>query len=327
MEISFYCSEGDLNLNGGYGIASYNVVRSLQKLGHKVPYNSSTAPVQFFFSMPSFYRDFIRPDQYKIHLLVWESTRFQEDWYDILPEVDEIWTASDWCKQIVEDNGFKVSNVYPHGIDPVWKPMRRKPYNKLVFLHDGEPAVRKGGQIAFDAFKAAFGDRDDVQLILKAKRDSTVRKFDNSGRIVGVPDGNVRIITSTLEFDQVVSLYHQSHVLVSPSYGEGFGFPALQGLATGMPTIATAEWAQYKNYLGDLGVASEYIDSPWPLVHPGQVVRPIFDDLVDKYRYVADNYDTLAKQYFDQSFDVHDSYNWDENTKKSFENIGERISS
>lgn len=327
MDISFYCNEGDLNLNGGYGIASFNIITSLQKLGHNVPFNSGTAPVQMFFSMPNFYADFIRPNQHKIHLLVWESTKLPEDWCDILGQVDEIWTASDWCKQIVEDNGFKVSNVYPHGLDPIWKPMKRKPQDKLRFLHDGEPAVRKGGQIAFDAFKAAFGDRDDVELIMKAKRQSTIRRYNEYGSIIGTPGGNVRTITQTYELEQVVALYHSAHVFVGPSYGEGFGFPALQGLGTGMPTIATGEWAQYKNYLGDLALKSEYVDSPWPLVHPGQVVKPDFDDLVDKYRYVYDNFDDLAKQSFEQSFKVHEEYDWLKLTEKSFENIGERFGS
>lgn len=327
MDISFYCNEGDLHLNGGYGIAAFNMVTSLQKLGHKVPFNSSTSPVQFFFAMPSIYADFIRPNQHKIHLLVWESTKFHDDWYEILGEVDEIWTASDWCKQIVEDNGFKVSNVYPHGLDPVWRPMKRKPENKLRFLHDGEPAVRKGGQIAFDAFKAAFGDRDDVELIMKSKGPSTIRKYDKYGSIIGVPDGNVRTITGRYEFEMMIGLYHSVHAMVSPSFGEGFGFPALQGLGTGMPTIATAEWAHYRDYLGPLALKSEYVDSPWPLVHPGQVVKPDFDDLVDKYRYVYDNYDQLAKHYFDQSFDVHEEYHWLKLTEKSFKNIGEQIGS
>lgn len=326
MDISFYCNEGDLNLNGGYGIASYNIITSLQKIGHTVPFNSSKAPVQLFFSFPSFYADFIRPNQHKIHLLVWESTKFPEEWYEILDEVDEIWVASDWCKQIVEDNGFKVSNVYPHGIDSMWRPKKRYTEGKIRFLHDGEPAVRKGGQLAYDAFKTAFGESNDVELILKAKRSSSVRSFDRYGSIVGVPSGNVRVMTGTLNIDQVVSLYHQSHVLVSPSFGEGFGFPALQGLATGMPTIATGEWAHYKNYLGDLAISSKYVDSPWPEVHPGQVVKPDFDDLVDKYRFVYDNYDQLAKQYHSQSFDVHTEYDWVKLTEKSFENISKRIS-
>lgn len=327
MDISFYCNEGDLHLNGGYGIASYNILTSLQKLGHQTPWNSSKTPVQLFFSFPSFYADFIRPEQHKIHLLVWESTKFHEDWYEILEEVDEIWVASDWCKQVVEDNGFKVANVYPHGITPEWKPMKRKPQNKLRFLHDGEPAVRKGGQLAFDAFKAAFGNQDDVELTIKAKKSSSIRLYDRNGSIVGIPEGNVKIITQVMELPQLVSLYHSHHVMVCPSYGEGFGFPALQGLATGMPTIATSEWAHYRDYLGELGVGSTYVDSPWPMVHPGQMIKPDFDDLVDKYRFAYNNYDTLSSKYFNQAFHVHEEYDWLRLTENSFKNVLEQFGS
>jgi len=329
MDISFYCNEGDLNLNGGYGIAGYNILTSLKKLGHNTPWNNSQSPVQLFFSFPSFYSDFIRPNQHKIHLLVWESTEFQEGWKEILEEVDEIWTASDWVKQIVEDNGLKVSNVYPHGITPEWKPLKRKVNNKVRFLHDGEPAVRKGGQIAFDAFRAAFGDKDDVELTIKAKRSSLIREYDRYGSIVGLPDRhkNVKIITQVMELSQVVGLYHQHHVMVCPSYGEGFGFPALQGLATGMPTIATAEWAHYKDRLGPLGVRSDYIESPWPMVHPGKVVKPDFDDLVDKYRYAYNNYDSLSSEFFNKSWSIHEEYDWLKLTERSFKNVVERFGS
>lgn len=327
MDISFYCAEGDRHLNGGYGVASYGITTSLQKLGHSVYLNSRKPPIQFFFSFPSFYSDFIVPEQHKIHLLVWESTEFPEGWQEILEEVDEIWTASDWCKQMVEANGFKVSNVYPHGITREWKPVKRKPQDKLRFLHDGEPAVRKGGQLAFDAFKAAFGDKDDVELTIKAKRSSFIRKYDTYGSIIGVPDGNVKITTSILDIEQMPGLYHGHHVMVCPSFGEGFGLPALQGLATGMPTIATSEWAHYRNYLGDLGVSSQYVDSPWPMVHPGKMIKPDFDDLVDKYRFAYDNYDTLSSKYFNQAFEIHEEYDWLKLTENSFRNVSERFSS
>lgn len=320
MKTSFFINPGDLHTNGGYGLAGYNIVTSMQKIGLTVPFDDSTAPVQLNFSFPSVFADSLRPNQYSIWLAVWESTLLQSDWHDIIPEVDEIWTCSPWVKNIIEENGYDVKQIYPHGIDPMWLPKRRNRGNVLRFLHDGEPAPRKGGQLAFDAFKAAFGTNNDVQLIIKSKGHSTIRERRN-GIYMGEPSGNVKVITQTMDLPDLVGLYHASHVMVCPSYGEGFGFPALQGLATGMPTICTKEWAHYADHLGDLGLKSTYGDSPWPEMHPGKVCFPDFDDLVDKYRYVYDNYDRLAGESYRRAHVIHGEYDWLTLTEKAFKDV------
>lgn len=323
MNISFFTNPGDLNTHAGYGIAGFNIVTSLQKLGHTVPWDSADAPVQLNFCFPSVFVDHLRPGQYQIHLAVWESTKLQPDWYEILDEVDEIWTASEWCKQIYEDNGFKVVKVYPHGVETMWKPQKRVVSDKVRFLFEGG-ASRKNAQLVFDAFKTAFGDSNDVELIMKEKYSSDVRKY-RSGQIVGLPDGNVKIITKIWEQEQMVQLFHASHVFVSATAGEGFGLPALQSLATGIPTIVTEECAPYKRYLFDLGLESTYIDSPWPEMHPGQVLKPDFDDLVDKLRFTKDNVEQLLPQFHKQAFDVHANYDWLKNTEKAFNDLANRF--
>lgn len=323
MDISFFTNPGDLHTHGGYGICGFNIVTSLQKLGHTVPWDSAEAPVQFNFCFPSVFVDHLRPGQHQVHLAVFESTKLQPDWYETLAEVDEIWTASEWCKQIYEDNGFKVTKVFPHGVESIWKPKKRIINDKVRFLYEGG-AARKNAQLVFDAFKTAFGNSTDVELIMKEKYSSDVRKYQN-GRIVGLPDGNVKIITKVYEQEQLVQLFHASHVFVSASSGEGFGLPALQSLATGIPTIATEECAPYKRYLFDLGLKSTYIDSPWPEMHPGQVLKPDFDDLVDKLRFTKDNVESLLPIFHKQSFEVHTEYSWVDNTKKAFNDLTNRF--
>lgn len=323
MNISFFTNPGDLNTHAGYGIAGFNIVTSLQKLGHTVPWDSADAPMQFNFCFPSVFVDHLRHSQYQIHLAVWESTKLQPDWYEVLDEVDEIWTASEWCKQIYEDNGFKVVKVFPHGVETMWKPQKRVVNDKVRFLFEGG-ASRKNAQLVFDAFKTAFGDSNDVELIMKEKYSSDVRKY-RSGQIVGLPDGNVKIITKIWEQEQMVQLFHASHVFVSATAGEGFGLPALQSLATGIPTIITEECAPYKRYLFDLGLKSTYIDSPWPEMHPGQVLKPDFDDLVDKLRFTKDNVEQLLPQFHKQAFDVHANYDWLKTTEKAFNDLANRF--
>lgn len=319
MDISFFTALGSLNLNAGYGVAGFNVVTSLQKLGHTVKYDDPESSVQLNFSQPPYYMDSIRPGQKNIHLFVWESDKIPEHWYDTMNEVDEIWTASTWNKNQLENLGFKVEKVYSHGIESYFTPKRKLGKGPIKFLHNGIPAPRKGGQQAHDAFRAAFGNNIDVQLIMKAKDYSDVRQYSN-GSIVGSPDGNVKVLISMLEREELPQMYHQADVFIGNSMGEGFGFPMLEALATGTPTICTEEWAEYKNFLGPLGLKSKMGSSPWQEMHPGNMCHVDFDDLVDKLRYCKDNIDDLRNSFYKQSFQVHDQYNWLDLTKKAFEN-------
>lgn len=324
MDISYVTNPGDLHTYGGYGVAGYGIVTSLQRLGHKVPWDNPRAPVQLNFCFPSVFADSLRPNQHQIYLCAWESTKLQEDWYDILDhEVDEIWAASPWVKWMLQDNGYKVAKVYRHGVDPVWAPFKRTVSDKIRFLYEGG-ASRKNPQMIFDAFKAAFGDSNDVHLIMKEKYESDVRVYQGRN-IIGVPGGNVSIISKIYEEDQMIKLFNASHCFVSASSGEGFGLPGQQALATGMPTIATRECSPYSEFMGDLGLDSGYVPSPWPDMHPGMVLKPNFDDLVDKLRYVKDNIDSLLPKYYKQSFKVHDWADWKTLTDQAFSDVFARF--
>jgi glycosyltransferase involved in cell wall biosynthesis len=323
MEISFVTNMTDISVPGGYNSAGFGIVNSLQNLGHRVLIDSPAPDFQLNFCFPSFFADSLRRGQYQAFLAVWESTLLKPDWYDIVKEVDELWVASEWCQQIYEDNGFKVTKVYPHGLDPVWKPHKRTINNKVRFLYEGG-ASRKNPQLVFDAFKTAFGDSNEVELIMKEKYQSSVRLYQGQN-IIGVPNGNVKVVAKMYEEEQMVQLFNMSHCLVSASSGEGFSLPPLQMLGTGAPAIATEECIPYSEYLGGLGIKSTYVDSPWPEMHPGKVLKPDFDDLVDKFRYIKDNIETLLPQFYKQSFVVHEKCDWNNLTEAAFSDIVEKF--
>lgn len=330
MEISFSTIPDNLTTANGYGYAGFNMVLSLQKLGHRVPYQSPSAPVEIFFSQPEFF-DFTSQDQYKIGYTPWESTALPSGWLEGFEECDEVWTPSPLIAQWYKDAGVtKDVHVYEHGIDPVWKPKKRQDTGKIRFLHHGEPAPRKGGQLALDAFRAAFGNRDDVELTFKAHNYSLIRAFDRSGSILGVPEdiyNNVHVYRQEFDLEtQLIPLYHRNDVMVYPSYGEGFGLIPLQAMGTGMVTICTGAWAPYERLLEpELKLNSTLGASPWEEMHPGNVFHPDFDHLVDLYRYTYDNFDSLKQRAYKRSFQVHQEYDWTRLTESAFGHIFDRF--
>lgn len=329
MQISFFTPTINFKNSNGYGYAGLNIVESLKELGHQVPYSYSKAPVQLNFAQPEHFK--MHRGQYQIGYTPWESTVIPERWKNIMNHCDEIWTTSDWCASVFEDNGFKDIKVYPHGVSPEWIPKKREFDGVIKFLHIGEPAPRKAGQMTVDAFIHLFGNDPRYSLTIKAYHNNTTRVFNNyiDKNIIGIPDkiySNIKVITNELSQDELVKLYHDHDVLIYPSYGEGFGFIPLQALATGMPTICTGAWAHYKKYLGPLELKSELIESPWQFPHEGKVFEPNYKHLLELMRDVVFDFKAYAGYYYAQSNKIHQDYNWLQLTNNSFNHIFKKFS-
>lgn len=318
--VSFCTAPGNFNREIGYGNASWNIINNLKELGFYVPFDDPAAPVQINFSQPQWMH--IRDSQHSIGYVPWESTYLPEGWTEVLETVDELWTTSNWCKGVFENNGLKDVKVYHHGIEDLWKhPMKRNRGEVLRFLHIGDPASRKGGQQCLDAFVAAFGNRTDVRLTIKAFGHSEVRYKDRTGNILGpVTDlNNVKLNCHVLKQEELLSVYLNHDVLIYNSMGEGFGLIPLQGLATGMPAIVTESWCDYRDYIVPLD--SVLGATNWPTMHPGAIYFPKFDNLVDILRNIDKEYETYADQSFNQINNLYEQFDWLKLTKIAFENF------
>ena len=324
MQISFSTLRANFNKSVGYGSAAHSIIDSLNDLGHETPYQTTKAPVQLNFSQPTHFK--MHRNQYQIGYTPWESTVIPEEWKPNMKLCDEIWTTSDWCANVFEDNGFKDVKVFAHGIDDMWKPRKRAESDTIKFLHVGEPAPRKAGQMVVDAFISLYGNKPGYSLTIKAYKNNTTRLYNNyvDKQIIGLPDqmyGNIKIITDDYSQEDMLQLYYDHDVLVYPSYGEGFGFIPLQALATGMPTICVGDWAHYKKYLGPLKLKSTLIDSPWPFPHEGKVFEPDYQDLRSLMFDVGNNFKPYTNYYINQADKIHQEYNWNQLTENAFDHI------
>jgi hypothetical protein len=182
-----------------------------------------------------------------------------------------------------------------------------------------------------DAFVELFGNNENYSLTIKADKQNTTRVYNNfrDKQIIGLPNehySNIKIIYDEMTDAELVGLYQSHHVLLYPSYGEGFGFIPFQALATGMPTICTSGWAHYEKYLGPLSIKSKLIDSPWPFPHPGQVLEPNYQHLLELMKEVAFNFNAYSGYYYAQSTKIHQEYKWFELTKNAFDPIIKKFS-
>lgn len=312
MEISFTGAPEHMATMLGFGNASWHMFNTFRKLGIDPMVNSDKANICISFTQPPEYK--FGEDQYKIGYTPWESTAFMPGWKETMDQCDEIWTTSKWNKMIFENILGRQVFVYMHGIDHAYSPKKRK-YNlnePFTFLHVGEPFNRKDGQLVVDTFIKLYGNNPNFRLIMKCTGSHNLRIQEPSGFNWDTPDkfySNIILEQKVMSSAELLSLYSSAHCFVYPSWGEGFGFNPLQAMAMGIPTICVDGWAEYANRI-TLPLDSIWAQSPWQEVHPGNMLQPSADQLAEHMVSVVQDYDKYSKIAFNNSFKVHEEFDW-----------------
>lgn len=310
MKVSFnQTTSAKVRNQNGYGYAAEQCKKSLVNLGHEVGWRDPTADVEI---------NFIQPERwhwtgpYRIAYLPWESTELKEGWVKQLNEVDEVWTPSPIIAEWFVDAGVtKDVKVYEHGVERLWEPYLRPTDDRFHVLHHGAEALRKGANEAIRAFMNTLWE-EEATLVLKM----VLMQFNlhDTDKIV--------IHKKRVPIEELVALYHRSHLLCYPSWGEGFGLCPLQAMATGMPVLITEGWAPYARLLPETSfVKSTLVDSPWQDHHPGKQFKPDEDDLQDKLRWHFDNRELTSTAAFDLTERVFKEYDWDTLTERAFAHL------
>lgn len=216
---------------------------------------------------------------------MWESMHVPEDFRANLDNVETIMVPS---LQNVELFSRYHDNVHLVllGIDPVdWHYVERPPVGATFEFLIGGSGTRKGTDIAFSAFKAAFP---------KAPADGPIPRitFKNPRGEDFYFDGRTEVLAGKLSAADEIGLYAASHCYLQPSRGEGFGMQPLQALAQGMPTILTdahghESFAHLGHGIGWTEAKSDY----FMYGNSGNWWEPNLDELVDQMRWVYSNYD------------------------------------
>lgn len=315
MAKSISVNVATLNRSVGYGNMAYHISKTLNELGRSVHVNDTDACIKeqgdtsLWFCQPEHWTP-PGKDSYNIAYLPWESTALPSHWAPALARMDEVWTTSSWVKQVFEDNDIEVKKVYPHGIDHFWEPKEREAQDKVRFLFQGAPDARKNGQMAYEAFRKAFGDSKNVELVIKSRGASGIKQT-----MPGNHD-NVRLIWQDCSEEQLRGLYYKCDAMVYPSSGEGFGTIPFQALATGMPVAMTSEWAEYLSWV-PYRIDAKQVPSKWPQ-HPGLVYMPDMDDVVNAYKYLYDQIDMLQAEQVESAKRLHETFDWKLLTKTAF---------
>ena len=253
--------------------------------------------------------EFEPPPTGKLSLILpWEFGAIPRAWVKPLQRLDEVWVPSEFVRQVLLRagvNGDKVV-VVPNGVDlelyqPAGDGIRPDGVRGVCFLFVGGAIKRKGMDVLLQAWRQAFGSRDDVSLVIKDIGAHSFYKHLNLAAEVrklaqDPAAAPVLYLNEDWSEQKLPALYRGCDVLVLPYRGEGFGMPLAEALACGKPVIATALGPAAEFCPAESGwqVQAREQEVPAELRPPGAMtgrftwLEPDVDSLVSALRAAAD---------------------------------------
>lgn len=321
-------ASGESWYSQGYFNAALNTIRSLQSKQCGVFYNSEDIDFHVNFCSPHYYQ---YKSKYNVGYTPWESTKVPESWKYNMTRCNEIWTTSNFVKEVYEENNIHSNiHVIPHGVTTEWEIVERELTGKFNFIHAGGDSKRKNAQLVVDAFLELFDGDDDYQLILKYNNFCHAEVYLNNNLVPAINHPQIIGINADFTVDELVRLYHKCHCMVYPTSGEGFGMIPLEAMATGLPTILTdATGCKDFSHLG-IPLGSNWVPAEWHNYlyndDTGLWASPDFDQLISLMQSVVNEYDEMSSMALNSARIIHSEWSWSSTADKilsrlqSFEN-------
>jgi glycosyltransferase involved in cell wall biosynthesis len=191
------------------------------------------------------------PGRRVIAYWAWELEDVPDHWIRSLDFVDGIETPSDFVAGAIRRHTSRPVTVRPHPEFSI-VPGRRfpgRPFTVLFAFDSGGNFARKNPMAAIAAFKSAFGDTCDAQLVLKVLGGH--RHPEDMKRLMDTADApNIRFCLGCLTARGMADLYANADVYLSLHRSEGFGLTIREALRHGLPVIATG-WSGNTEFMED----------------------------------------------------------------------------
>lgn len=182
-----------------------------------------------------------------LHHYAWEESGFPFEWAEKFNEyLQGITCLSNHVKKIIVDSGVTIPiSVSGCGVDH-WERIKSEKSFKIAgkdfkLLHVSSCFPRKGTDLLLKAYGRAYTSDDDVTLIIKTFQNphNKIHQWLAYAKTKQKNYPDVIVIEDELSDSQLKALYEQCHVLVAPSFAEGFGLPMAEAMLSGLAVITT----------------------------------------------------------------------------------------
>lgn len=158
--------------------------------------------------------------------------------------VDHMFVTSEWAKQVLQNNNITTKiSVVPLGVDRnIFDHTKYdKPQNdKYVFLNLGKWEVRKGHDILLDIFEKAFPEGYAELWLMSAEHTnnySSAEEIEKWHNMYNRP--YVKIIDKLKDHKAVADLISMADCCIFPSRAEGWNMELLESMSMNKPVITT----------------------------------------------------------------------------------------
>jgi autotransporter strand-loop-strand O-heptosyltransferase len=196
---------------------------------------------------PSLINQNLRPTSFKIAYTVWESTKLEQGFIDILKRYDQVWVVSKWHKKLLIEQGISEPDIFvvPEGYndDILDKSLRREVYDteRFSMLFTGRWDYRKCVPDILQAFMDEFCNDEPIDFILQADNPFARDGMNTTEeRLVHYFGDKVDPRIKVLHFcDRKTYLDRMSsaNVLVTCARAEGWNIPLMEAIVMGVPVI------------------------------------------------------------------------------------------
>lgn len=209
--------------------------------------------------------------KWHIGMTTFETTSVPAGWQIQMRAMDELFTFSQWGKEIFESTGIRRPvTVVPHGVDvvkfnPIVDPIpdirEAVGQDTFVFGSNFDWTERKNPSALLKAYFSSFKREDPVALVLKtyyqypiemSKRyiTSYIDEVRHMLKMTSDQTPRIVLITDIQSSDWFPHFYASLDAYVLPSRGEGWGLTLSEAMATGLPTIAV-NWSGPTEFMNE----------------------------------------------------------------------------
>ena len=208
--------------------------------------------VQIFHCIPEMQRRFSKAMRV-VGVGTFETTDPPKAWVVIFNQNDALIVPSFFDEKVFAAAGVKVPIIrIPHCLDMNAFTIDVEPMfsltDRFVFLFLGAWKKRKGYDTLIEAWKRSFTNRDSVKLLIKTDKAVAAQNYVKQN--IKQRHAPVEVDGNRYTESQMPSFVRSACCMVCPSRGEGFGLPALQAMAVGVPVIVT-NYSGCQDYAND----------------------------------------------------------------------------
>jgi glycosyltransferase involved in cell wall biosynthesis len=276
--------------------------------------------------------------RYKIGWTMSDVEPWPREWLDGCWWVDELWVPTEIDRQRLIGSGITVPiTVMPLGVDPGYfhpdiLPWPERPGVDFLFVSNFQWCVRKNPDVLIMAFRDEFSKEENVGLFIKTTPRLPGEYLPVQTRWwLREPSAPVFVYQHPLPDFALGGIYTQADCFVLPTSGEGWGLPALEALACGLPVIVTGwsapvEWGTDDEGAPLSGMHFLHYDlvecrSDMPLYRNSFWAKPNYDHLRELMREAYENRQEWKAAALRGSEIVREKYTW----RALGERIRERI--